>query len=178
MSSSIPINERSMIGKSARTLLLVRLLQLRLHNEMVESLRLFELTPLQYMVLSLASRSGNWSTADLARRFDIAPQSMNEVVAALEGKKLIARRESPDHRRILHIRVKASGARLLQKCDREIDRIERSAFRSFSSKELTAFRGMLSKLLSAFEQDVGSWVMSASVSLRDNSGRRENVRPQ
>ena len=37
-----------MMGKSARTLLLVRLLQLRLYNEMVELLRLFELTPLQY----------------------------------------------------------------------------------------------------------------------------------
>ena len=75
-----------MMGKSARTLLLVRLLQLRLYNEMVDSLRLFELTPLQYMVLSLAGRGGNWSTADLARKFDIAPQSMNEVIAVLEGK--------------------------------------------------------------------------------------------
>jgi DNA-binding MarR family transcriptional regulator len=167
-----------MIGKSARTLLLVRLLQLRLYNEMVESLRLFGLTPLQYMVLSLASRSGTWSTADLARRFDIAPQSMNEIIAALEGKKLIARRESPGHRRILHIRLKASGTRLLQKCDGEVDRIERSAFRDFSPTELKVFRGMISKALSAFEQDVSSWSMPASTKLRTNGGRRANARAQ
>ena len=81
---------------------------------------------------------------------------MNEVIAVLEGKKLIARRESPGHRRILHVRLKASGTRLLQKCDGEVDRIERSAFHGFSPTELKAFRGMISKALSSFEQDVGS----------------------
>jgi DNA-binding MarR family transcriptional regulator len=169
----------AMTGKSARTLLLIRLLQLKLYNEMVESLRHFELTPIQYLVLSLAGRSGSWSTADLARRFDIAPQSMNEVIAALEGKKLIARRESPDHRRILHIRLRASGTRLLQKCDGEVDRIERSAFRDFSPRDMTVFRGMISKALSAFELDVSSSPsMPASVKLRGNGGRRANARAQ
>src|SRR5436190_23976238 len=149
MSWSTPIDEPAMTGKSVRTLLLIRLLQLKLYNEMVEALRHFDLTPIQYLVLSLASRSGSWSTADLARRFDIAPQSMNEVIAALEDKKLIARSESPDHRRILHIRLKASGLRLLQRCDGAVDRIERSAFGDFSPRELTTFRGLLSKALSA-----------------------------
>ena len=166
-----------MMGKSARTLLLVRLLQLKLHNEMVEALRLCELTPLQYMVLSLAGHRGSLSTADLARRFHIAPQSMNEVIAALELKKLIARRESPDHRRILHVRLKAAGIRLLEKCDDAVDRIERSAFRDFSPKELTAFRGMIAKALSAFEEDVGSR-RPASPALQSNGGRRANARPQ
>jgi DNA-binding MarR family transcriptional regulator len=164
-----------MMGKSARTLLLIRLLQLKLQNEMVEALQLFELTPLQYLVLSLTGRSGSWSTADLARRFDIAPQSMNEVIAALEGKKLIARRESPDHRRILHIRLMASGTRLLQKCDREVDRIERSAFHDFSPTELKVFRGMISKALSGFEQDVDGTSMPASLKLRANGGRRASA---
>jgi DNA-binding MarR family transcriptional regulator len=161
-----------MTGKSARTLLLVRLLQLRLYNEMVESLRHFDLTPLQYLVLSLTGRSGSWSTADLARRFDIAPQSMNEVIAALEGKKLIARRESPDHRRILHIRLKPSGLRLLQTCDGEVDRIERSAFRDFSPKELTIFRGMISRALLALDPNVHGSSMPASEKLHANGGRR------
>ena len=141
-----------MVAKSARTLLLVRLLQLKLYNEMVEALRAFDLTPLQYLVLSLAAHRSSLSTADLARRFEITPQSMNEVIAALEGKKLISRRESPGHRRILHIRLMAAGTRLLQRCDVEVDRIERSAFRDFSTKELTTFRGLLSKALAGVEE--------------------------
>jgi DNA-binding MarR family transcriptional regulator len=167
-----------MTGKSARTLLLVRLLQLRLYNEMVEALRHFDLTPLQYLVLSLTGRSGSWSTADLARRFDIAPQSMNEVIAALEGKKLIARRESPDHRRILHIRLKPSGLRLLQKCDGEVDRIERSAFGDFSPRDLTVFRGMISRALLALDPNVHGSSTPASEKLRANGGRRANARGQ
>jgi DNA-binding MarR family transcriptional regulator len=166
-----------MMGKSARTLLLVRLLQLKLYNEMVEALRQFELTPLQYMVLSLAGHRGSLSTADLARRFHMTPQAMNEVIAALEAKKLIVRRESPDHRRILHVRLKSAGTRLLQKCDGAVDRIERSAFREFSAKELAAFRGMIAKTLSAFEDDVGS-NRPASAASHANGGRRTNLRLQ
>jgi DNA-binding MarR family transcriptional regulator len=165
-----------MTAKSTRTLLLVRLLQVRLYNEMVEALRLFDLTPPQYLVLSLASRSSSWSTADLARRFDIAPQSMNEVIAALEGKKLIARRESPDHRRILHIRLKASGTRLLEKCDAAADRIERSAFGDLSPRELAAFRDTISKALTTLARNASDASRPASDTTRANGPRRVNGR--
>jgi DNA-binding MarR family transcriptional regulator len=126
----------------------LRLVQLRIYNEMVEGLQPFGLTPFQYMALSLAAHRGAWSTAEMARRFHIAPQSMNEVVAALEAKRLIARRESPTHRRILHVRLTAPGTRLLAKCDREIDRIEAKAFRALSERELAELRGTLGKVLS------------------------------
>jgi DNA-binding MarR family transcriptional regulator len=164
------------MGKSARTILLVRLLQLKLYNQMVERLRLFDLTPLQYLVLSLAAHRGSWSTAELARRFEITPQSMNEVVAILEGKRLIARRESPDHRRILHIRLSAAGLRLLKRCDSEVDRIEQSAFGHFSAKDLALFRGLIAKALSAFD-DVGRGAArQPSVKSAANGGRRAAAR--
>lgn len=158
------------MAKSARTLLLVRLLQLKTYNELVEALRGFDLTPLQYMVLSLASHRGSWSTADLARRFHIAPQSMNEVIAALEAKKLIARHESPGHRRILHIRFSAAGTKLLAKCERAVDRVERSIFRDFDRKELALFRGMLAKALAGFEDAAGASNQGTSGTRKRNGG--------
>ena len=166
-----------MAGKSARTLLLVRLLQLKTYNELVEALRRFDLTPLQYMVLSLASRRDS-SAADLARRFHIAPQSMNEVIAALEDKKLIGRREAPGHRRILHIRLTPAGTRLLQKCEREIDRVERFIFRDFEREELAAFRAMMGKALSGFTGDRSSAHRPAAVALPGDGGRRAQVQTQ
>ena len=138
-----------MTGQSARTSFLLRRVQLRIYNEMVEGLQPLGLTPFQYMALGLVAHRGTWSTAELARRFQIAPQSMNEVVAALEAKKLIARRESPTHRRILHVRLTAAGARLLAKCDREIDRIETEAFRDLSEREIAALRTTLGKVLAS-----------------------------
>ena len=95
---------------SARTLLLARMLALELYQRMLKSLMRYELTPTQYMVLSLASDHASRSIADMARRFQITPQSMNQTVATLLAKRLITRSESPSHRRILHIRLTPSGS--------------------------------------------------------------------
>lgn len=130
-----------------RTIFLLRLLQLNLYNRLVARLRPFGLTPLQYMVLSISGSRGTWSTAELARRFDIAPQSMTEVISSLEKMNLIARSKSAEHGRILNIRLTAAGARILEKCDRAVDRLERDAFAGFSAEELAAFRTFLNTAL-------------------------------
>ncbi len=137
-----------MVGKTARTLLLVRLLSLELYNRMVEGLMRHGLTPTQYMVLSLASDHAKLSTADMARRFQITPQSMNQTVATLLAKRVISRRVSPSHGRILHIQLTPSGSRLLARCDTAIDRLEKSAFAHFVPREMTDFRKLLTKALS------------------------------
>jgi|SRR5579862_8836982 len=139
-----------MLSQKPRTIFLLRLLQLNIYNLLVERLGEFELTPIQYMVLSILASRGSWSTAELARRFHIAPQSMNEVVATLRRKKLIERRESAEHRRILHIRLTASGTRLLEKCDKAVDRIERTAFKEFSAEEIALFRALMNRALVKF----------------------------
>ena len=139
---------------------------------MVEALGAFQLTPFQYMALSLAGHSGTRSTADLARRFQITPQSMNEVVAALEAKDLIKRSESPDHRRILHVRLTDAGKRLLQKCDMEIDRIESRAFRSFTAAELARFRELMARALSDRAEGNMDGQLDVAAGAPSASGRR------
>lgn len=138
---------RLMVRPKPRTIFLLRLLQLNIYNRLVERLRSLDLTPIQYMVLSILSSRGAWSTAELARRFEIAPQSMTEIVALLENKKLIERSKSEAHGRILDIRLTASGTRALQKCDRAVDKIEREAFSEFSVEEIASFRELMSKAL-------------------------------
>ena len=54
---------------------------------------------MQYMLLSLSRRGGEMSSADLARRFAITPQSMNEKIATLQRKRLIVRHVSSENRR-------------------------------------------------------------------------------
>jgi len=145
-----------MPGGSARTFLLVRSLQLEIFHCMVEALGPFRLTPAQYMVLSLASNHGQLSTAELARRFQIAPQSMNQTVASLLRKGVISRRESPAHRRILHIELTPQGRKLLRQCDAVIDRVERRAFKSLELEELEAFRRTIQKALPASANSANS----------------------
>lgn len=130
-----------------RTIFLLRLLQLNLYNLLIEKLRPGDLTPLQYMVLNISGHRGRWSSAELARRFQIAPQSMMEIVAVLERKKLISRSRSPEHGRVLNIRLTAAGTRTLEKCDRAVDKLEREAFTEFAAEDLAHFRELLNRAL-------------------------------
>jgi DNA-binding MarR family transcriptional regulator len=135
------------IAKAPRTIYLLRQTQLLVYAEMVESLKAFGLTPVQYMVLSSSSHEGGLSSADLARRAQMTPQSMNELIAALHRKGLVRRREHPDNKRILQVGLTKDGARLLAQCDRQIDRMEQELFRCFTEKELGMFRRLHSKML-------------------------------
>jgi DNA-binding MarR family transcriptional regulator len=117
------------------------------YAEMVERLKAFDLTPAQYLVLSLSNSEEGPSSADLARRSQITPQSMNEIIAALDGKALIRRREDPDNRRILRVIVTKDGAKLLADCNKQIDRMESEIFRCLSERELATFRTLHTKVL-------------------------------
>jgi DNA-binding MarR family transcriptional regulator len=139
-----------MAAQKPRTIFLLRLLQLNIYNLMVERLGPAGLTPIQYLVLSILSRRDTWSTAELARRFRIAPQSMTEIVASLQKKKLVARSKSLAHGRIIHIRLTAAGIRRLERCNLAVDRIERAVFADFDAGELTQFRDFLGTALLKF----------------------------
>jgi DNA-binding MarR family transcriptional regulator len=139
-----------MAVQKPRTIFLLRLLQLNIYNLMVERLRAAGLTPIQYMVLSILSNRETWSTAELARRFHIAPQSMTEIIASLQKKKLIARSKSLAHGRIINIRLTAAGTRRLERCNLAVDRLERAVFADFDAGELTQFREALGTALLKF----------------------------
>jgi DNA-binding MarR family transcriptional regulator len=139
--------------KPPRTSYLIRQVQLWIFTSLTECLREFNLTPVQYMLLNFSRRDGELSSADLARRFAVAPQSMNEMIAALQHKQLIVRKESTEHRRILRISLTPEGSRLLQQCDRRVDRMEKQLFGALSAPELGALRSALAKLIGSMRSD-------------------------
>ena len=74
----------------------------------------------QYTTLSiLRSRSG-LSNAQLARRLWVTPQSMNEVISALERMGLIERVPDAGNRRILRTALTPVGRDTLAACDADI----------------------------------------------------------
>src|SRR5436309_3152894 len=83
-----------------------------------------ELTTLQYTTLSVLGRRGALSNAQLARRAYMTPQSMSEVIDALEQKGLIRRDAHPTHRRVLPARLTPKGRRVLASCERAVDELE------------------------------------------------------
>ncbi len=111
------------------------------------SLRSYGITSTQYMLLSLVSREGGLSSAELARRTSVTPQSMNESVTALESKALIRRSEHRGNRRILHLALTPQGRRLLASCERSVDQVERDLFGSLRGTSLDQFRVVMEELV-------------------------------
>ena len=95
-----------------------------LRHEIELCVRPHGLTVAQYTALSvLANRSG-LSNSQLARRSYITPQSMSQVLAALEREGLVRRAPDPAHARILRAQVTAKGRRVLALCDEAVDEVE------------------------------------------------------
>jgi DNA-binding MarR family transcriptional regulator len=111
----------------------------------------FGLTPAQFMVLFVLKQSTGVSSADLARATGVRPQSIVDLIGPLERRGLIRRREAPEHRRILRIRMTASGERLFARTLPEVIRLERELMSSLTAAELAGLRKGLTRLLTDAE---------------------------
>ena len=101
-----------------------------------ERVRPHGLTTLQYTTLSvLGARGQPLSNAQLARRAYMTPQSMIEVIDALERKGLIRRDPHPSHRRVFPATMTAKGRRVLTACDAAVAEMEEEMLAGFSSEE-------------------------------------------
>jgi DNA-binding MarR family transcriptional regulator len=90
-----------------------------------ERVRPHGLTTLQYTTLSvLGSRGQPLSNAQLARRAYMTPQSMIEVIDALESKGLIRRDPHPNHRRVYPATLTPKGHEVLAACDVAVEEME------------------------------------------------------
>jgi DNA-binding MarR family transcriptional regulator len=98
--------------------------------------RPYGLTTLQYTTLSvLGTRGQPLSNAQLARRTYMTPQSMIEVIDALERMGLIRRNAHPNHRRIYPASLTAKGRRVLAACDAEVDEMEEEMLSELGPEE-------------------------------------------
>ena len=114
---------------------MVARLERALRRELGERIQLHGLTVPQYTTLSvLLSRSG-LSNAQLARRSYITPQTMSEVIVALEEKGLVERAPDPGHRRILRIKVTPKGKRTMARCDESVQEMEEHMLADLGTEE-------------------------------------------
>ena len=104
----------------------------------------YDLTTLQFTTLSVLSRHGApLSTSQLARRAFMTPQSMSEVIHALERKGLIERNPHPNHRRTLPATLTPKGRRVLAACEGAVAEFESTMLEGFSASDRVAFLDMI-----------------------------------
>jgi DNA-binding MarR family transcriptional regulator len=103
----------------------------------------YELTVTQYTVLSALARQPGLSSAQLARRAYVSPQSMNEMLLVLEERGLVKRKPHPDRRRVLNSQLSAKGQRLVVHCDRGVAAVETTMTGTMKSTERDALRTLM-----------------------------------
>ncbi|MEI7642984.1 MAG: MarR family winged helix-turn-helix transcriptional regulator [Chloroflexales bacterium] len=77
------------------------------------ALRPLALTTPQYAALSAVETEPGASSAALARRAFVTPQTMNEVVRSLVGSGLLTRQAHPAHGRVIQLYLTPHGTALL-----------------------------------------------------------------
>lgn len=125
------------------TLYLVKRLELAIRARMDEELRPLGLTTPQFTALTVLRHRDGLSSAQLARRSFVTPQTMNEMVRALERNGHLERHRDPANRRVLLIALTPSGRDLLERCDPLISAIEAEMLGAIPSVQHGLFRQSL-----------------------------------
>jgi DNA-binding MarR family transcriptional regulator len=140
MSQAVRAEEASARAEPGMSYAIARLHQ-RVFTSITERVAPYGLTALQFTTLSVLSRHGApLSTSQLARRAFMTPQSMSEVIHALERKGLIKRNPHPNHRRTLPATLTAKGRRVLTACDEAVSEFEDAMLDGFSAADRATFR--------------------------------------
>lgn len=108
-----------------------------------ERVRPFGLTTQQYTTLSILGHRGELSNAQLARRAYMTPQSMSELIEALEQKGLVVRGRHPSHRRVFPAKLTPRGCEVLTACDAAVDEMEEEMLRELDAAERERLREAL-----------------------------------
>src|SRR5260370_29186468 len=95
-------------------------------------------------MLAILSRGGEGlSSAALARRLGVTPQSANEIVATLSTQHLVRRTNGAENRRVRTLQLTPRGRNLLAQCDAEVDRLEEGLFGALAAPEQETLRRLL-----------------------------------
>ncbi len=127
------------------TLYLVKRLELVIRALMDDALRPLGVTTLQYTALTVLESRGPLSSAQLARRSFLRPQTMHEMVLSLEKRGVIAREPHENNKRILLAQLTDEGRELLAQCNPLVLEIEHELLADLPPAARGALRDQLQR---------------------------------
>ncbi len=122
-----------------------------LRRRLGDALAPFRVSVPQYTTLSVLHARGNLSNAELAKRAFISPQAMNEVIQGLEARKLVTRRASSSHGRIVQLLLTQRGLEVMHECDAAVHRLEQAMLGGLTVLERKMLLGVLAACAHALE---------------------------
>ncbi|MDX3589235.1 MarR family transcriptional regulator [Streptomyces europaeiscabiei] len=124
----------------------------------VQSLKEQRLRPLglmaaHYTLLISVHDEPGLTGAELARRLNVTPQAIASLVARLESRGQLERREHPRHRHVQELHLTDAGRESLSAADKVIAGIELQVADSLGPKESTQLRALLNRVTEAIRED-------------------------
>ncbi len=115
----------------------------KLRAAMVTALRPFDLTLSEFVCLKLLRDTPGLSNADLARLFEVSPQTMNATLKALESSRLVQRPAAASQGRTLPTEITTAGRKLLDSIEPAARNAEATVLAALPAADRRRFRAML-----------------------------------
>lgn len=132
---------------------LVKQVQYKAYLRLEDVFQPLGVTAVQFRIMTtLFSRAGI-SSAELARLYDVKPQTMIKQVATLERKGLIVRRNSDTNRKLLELRLTPEGERVLGELRHQSLAVEAEVLAPLDAAQQARLGELLGVLLEAMGDD-------------------------
>lgn len=125
------------------TVYLLKRAEVAVRSRVEVAMTKFDLTPAQFFALIRLKDASELSAAALAREIGVRPQSMLEIISPLERRGLLQREPSPEHQRTLHMRLTASGRKVLAQAIKVAAKLEAELLSPLSTRQLAVFQECL-----------------------------------
>ena len=126
---------------------LVKQVQYRSFLLLEQALAPLDVSAVQFRILTTVKQRRRISSAELARLYDVRPQTMFKQVSVLENNGLIRRGVSETNKRILELELSPSGERVLAECALAASALEQDLFAGFSSGEISMYGELMTRML-------------------------------
>ncbi|MCP2288402.1 DNA-binding transcriptional regulator, MarR family [Nocardia amikacinitolerans] len=143
-------------SEAPSTLYLIKQLELAVRALMDDALRPLGLTTLQYTALTVLERRSGLSSAQLARRSFLRPQTMNVMVQTMEERGLILRHRDPANRRVLVATLTDHGREVLREAGPLVSAIEGKLLDGLSPRRRAEFRAVLAHGTATLAAEAGA----------------------
>jgi len=105
------------------------------------------ITAVQFRIMSTLGMQAKLSSAQLARLYDVKPQTMIKQIVNLESNGLIERNLAKGSKRVLEVSMTEAGRVALRACEKAATVVEAEIFASFAPGELETYRALMEKIL-------------------------------
>jgi DNA-binding MarR family transcriptional regulator len=130
-----------------RLLAYVKRAEQRTQAEKASVLRPFGLTPAQQNVMAVIADQPGITSAELARRVAVTPQTITSTVARLETQRLLRRTPHPLHRTLIELTLTDAGRKLFASADAAVAAYDEELAGRLAEHEVTTLKTLLTRLM-------------------------------